>query len=56
MASDVESRILTRDPDGVIESGAVRHQGGRGENAHAVGLENSLVHIRGESEVIRVDD
>src|SRR5262245_8808626 len=54
--ADIERGDLPRQPCRVIESPADGHDGGRGEHAAAMRLENAVVDPRGQAEVVRVDD
>src|SRR5581483_11736541 len=56
MAADIERGDFTRPAERVVEGGAVGHQGGGGEDAAAVGLDDAFVHVRGKAEIVGVDD
>ena len=45
VAADIERRGLARQAHGVVESGAVGHQRGGGEDAVAVRFDDALVHV-----------
>ena len=45
-----------RQPHGVCKGGAIRHEGGSGENALAMGRHDTRVDIPGETKIVRVDD
>lgn len=54
--ADIEPGHLPRQPCSLIERPADGHDGGRGENAPAMRLEDAFVDPRGQAEVVRVDD
>ncbi len=56
VAADIERGVLAREAERVLERLAVGHQGGRGQDTAAVGFHNSLVDVRREAEIVRVDD
>ena len=53
-ASDVERRMFASQADCIVESIAVRHQRGGGEDAVAVRLHNAFVDVGRETEIVRV--
>src|SRR5579862_2577087 len=56
MASDVQSRILTRQAHGIVERSPGGHQRGRSQNAFAMRLNDSKVDVASEAEIVGVDD
>ena len=56
MTTDVQRRRLARQADRIVKGVAVGHQGGGGQNAVAVRLHDAGVHVRGETEIVGVDD
>ena len=56
MNTDIECRGPPGQPSRMIERPADGHDGGRGENASAMRLEDAFVDPRGQAEVVRVDD
>src|SRR5437773_2057160 len=55
MATHVQSRIRSRQPRGIVEGVAIGHQRGRSQDSVPMRFDDPLVHIGGESEVIRID-
>ena len=55
MDADIERRILARQADGIVKRRAGSHQRGGGEDAFAVRLDNSLIHVAREAEVVGVN-
>jgi hypothetical protein len=47
VAADSQARIQFRDFDGVIEGGAAGHQGCAGEDAFAMGSDDSFIYSAG---------
>ena len=56
MTAHVESRILVRQADRILERLPVGHQRGRPQNPVLMRLHDALVHIPREPEVIRIDN
>lgn len=55
MASYGESWIRAREADGIVECGGVRHQGGRGDDASLMALDDGAIDSVGEPEIIGVE-
>ena len=56
MSADVERRRFACQFHGVLEGGAVRHQRGCRKDAGAVRLDNAAVHVKRETEIVRVNN
>ena len=56
MTSDAEARIVVGKGDCIFAGGAIRHEGGGGEDASLVELDDGAIDARGEAEVVCVDD
>ena len=55
MRADIERGSFARQPHGVVEPLAIRHQRGCRENAAAMRFHNPLVHVGREAEIVGVD-
>ncbi len=56
MAADAEGGVRAGELDGVVEGGAGGHEGGGGEDAGLMELDDGAVDAGGEAEVVGVDD
>jgi hypothetical protein len=54
VTADIERRVLARQPHGIVKRGAVGHQSRGGENAVAMGLDNTLIDVPRESKIVGV--
>ena len=54
--SDIERWIFARQPHRIVKGGSGTHDGGRGENALAMRLDDALVHVTRETEIIGIDN
>jgi len=55
MNADIERGILASEAHSVVEGRAGRHQRGSGEDAFAMGLDNTLVDVVRETEIVGVN-